>query len=160
MKGRTRAARGEVNIGRGREEVEESLGQTGRAERRAKLGSRLRRRIAVRVGAGGGHRCLTLCLIFWIVALFSGFVADQAEHAAHNVADGEFCRLGLDESTADLGNVVDEDVDVLPFRARDDLEKDMGSGDGAGLGTLDLTSLEEAIPLLVDGVCSSLHNEG
>lgn len=84
------------------------------------------------------------------MALFSGFVADQTEYAAHDVTNGEFCRLGIDESTANLGNVVDEDIDVLPLRARDDLEKNMGSGDGAGFGALDLASLEKAILLSVD----------
>lgn len=150
MEGRTGAARSEVGIGRSGEKVEESLGQTGRAERGRELGSRFRGCVAVRVGAGDGRGCLALRLVFLIVALFSGFVANQAQYAANDVADGEFCGLRLDESTANLGNVVDEDVDVLPFRARYDLKKDVGSGDGARFGAFDLASLEKAISSLTD----------
>lgn len=48
---------------------------------------------------------------------------------------------GTGEPVPRAGDVVDEGVDVLPFRLGDDLEEAVRSGDGAVLGTAYLSSL-------------------
>lgn len=85
------------------------------------------------------------------VPVLGCLVANQAEDAPDNIGDSEFVGLGLDESAAGRADILDESIDVLPSRLGDDLEEDLGGGDGAGLGALDLSSLEEATGTLEAG---------
>lgn len=87
--------------------------------------------------AGG----LALCLVSFLGSL----VADEPEDAAYDVGDDELTGLGGDEAAACARDIGDEPVYVMPFRARDDLEEDVGGRDGAGLGALDLPPLQQAV---------------
>lgn len=84
------------------------------------------------------------CLAGGVVSIFGSFIANETQYSAHNVGNDELLGLRFYQAAADAGDVVDEAVDIMPFRAGDNLEEDVGSCDSAGFGALDLASLEEA----------------
>jgi hypothetical protein len=74
------------------------------------------------------------------VPSLGSLVADEAEDTARNIGDDELVGQGTGELVSCARDVVDEGVDVLPFRLGDDLEEAVCSSDGAVLGTSYLPS--------------------
>jgi hypothetical protein len=87
---------------------------------------------------------LARCLAGSLVPILGGLVANQTQNSSHNIGNDELLGLSLDQATAGAGNIIDEAIDVVPSRAGDDLEEDVGGSNSAGLGALNLASLEEA----------------
>lgn len=88
----------------------------------------------------GSHHAFTRSLARSFVPILGSLVADEAEHAAGDVGDDELVGQGARELVARARDVVEEGVDVLPFRPGDDLEEAVCGSDGAILGAGDLPS--------------------
>lgn len=96
---------------------------------------------------GRGHGGLALGLARRLVSILGCLVADQGEDSPDDVGHDKLARLGLGEAAADVADVVEEAVDIVPLGAGDDLEEDVCGRDGARLRATDLSSLEEAADL-------------
>jgi hypothetical protein len=57
-----------------------------------------------------------------LVSILGSFVANEAQDSAHNVRNHKFLGLRFHKSTTNAGNIVNQAVNVEPFRSGDDLE--------------------------------------
>lgn len=69
----------------------------------------------------GCHGAVTHGFAGKIIAVLDGLVADKAEDPSCNVGNDQFVGLCFDKSSAGLRNVGNERIDILPFRAGNDL---------------------------------------
>ena len=86
------------------------------------------------------HQAFARRLARSFVPILGGLVANEAEHAAGDIGNDKLVGQGAGEFVPRAGDVVEEGVDVLPFRPGNDLEEAVCGSDGAVFGAGDLSS--------------------